>query len=63
MAGVYRETIQSVLCDEQITEVESFKLAAKEWGKKATKSKATARKALMDLGIIDQNGELTKHYK
>mgnify|MGYP003626535996 CR=1 FL=1 len=43
-------------------DVERFQKAADAWGKKATKSKATARKTLVRLGMLTPSGKLTKRY-
>jgi hypothetical protein len=39
--------------------VEEMKL----WSKKVCATPETARKALMDIGIIDKNGNLTEPYR
>lgn len=43
-------------------DVERFRKAADAWGKKATKSKASARATLMRLGMLTPGGKLTKRY-
>jgi|AP95_1055475.scaffolds.fasta_scaffold217782_1 hypothetical protein len=43
--------------------VKEFDRAAKAWGKEATKSQATARQTLVDLGIYTKSGKLSKNYQ
>lgn len=44
------------------TDVEQFRKAAKAWEKNATKSKASARTALVRLGMLTRDGKLSKTY-
>jgi hypothetical protein len=43
--------------------VESFRKAAAEFLKKATRSKQSAMKALVESGIYTKSGKLTKNYR
>jgi hypothetical protein len=43
--------------------VADHRKAAREVLKKVTRSRAAARKYLIDLGVIDKRGGLTKHYR
>ena len=40
-----------------------FKKIAREWGRKAGRTKETARAKLRELGIIRKDGSLTKKYR
>lgn len=41
----------------------SFRIAAKEYVAANTTSKSSARKKLMELGLVDSSGKPTKHYR
>lgn len=43
--------------------VEHFRKVVAEWAKEAMRSKASARKAMIDSGIWDESGKLTKTYR
>jgi hypothetical protein len=43
--------------------VERFREAAAEFTKEATRSKESARKALVEAGIYTKSGKLTKNYR
>lgn len=43
-------------------DVERFRKAAEAWGKKATKSKKSAKNTLVRLGMLTASGKLTKRY-
>lgn len=43
--------------------LKDFKEAAAAYTEKACKTKNSARKALVDSGIYDEEGNLTEHYR
>jgi hypothetical protein len=43
--------------------VEHFRKVVAEFGKKHTRSRAAARKVLIETGIWDKSGRLTKTYR
>jgi len=43
--------------------VEHFRKVVADWAKKAMRSKASARKAMIESGIWDKSGRLTKTYR
>lgn len=43
-------------------EVERFRKAAEAYSKRVLRSRETARKALVELGIYTKSGKLTRHY-
>lgn len=43
-------------------DVERFRKVAEAWGKKATKSKKSARDTLVRIGMLTASGKLTKRY-
>lgn len=43
--------------------VEHFRKVVTEWAKDAMRSKASARKAMIESGIWDESGKLTKTYR
>ena len=43
--------------------VAHFRKVVAEWAKKAMRSKASARKAMIESGIWDKSGRLTKTYR
>ena len=43
-------------------DIERFRKAAEAWGKKATRSKKSAKDTLVRLGMLTANGKLTKRY-
>ena len=43
-------------------EVKKMVKEMKEWGNKIAETPESARKALLEMGIINKNGKLTKNY-
>jgi len=43
--------------------VEHFRKVVDEWAKEVMRTKASARKALIESGIWDKSGKLTKSYR
>lgn len=43
-------------------DADRFKKSASAWGRKVTKTKKTAKNALISLGISTESGRLTKKY-
>jgi hypothetical protein len=60
---VKRRTVAPVSIDFNSPEaLERFREAAKAFTKRATRTRASARKVLIDEGIYTRSGKLTKHY-
>lgn len=59
-----KPTANSGFADLNTSEaVEHFREVAAAFAKKAMRSRATARKVLIDAGIYDKSGKLTKTYR
>ena len=44
-------------------DADRFSKQAKAWGRKVTRTKAEAKKTLVDLGIYTKDGKLSKNYR
>jgi hypothetical protein len=64
MNGKAKRPVAKVPADLTSREaVEHFRKSAEEFTKKATRSKESAMKVLVESGIYNESGELSKNYR
>ncbi|MGB5093066.1 MAG: hypothetical protein WBN97_07130 [Parvibaculum sp.] len=61
-APTLNRTASGKIATNKDKDVEQFRKAATTWEKNATRSKASARMALVRLGMLTSDGKLSKTY-
>jgi len=62
LADMLQCPVRCIMVTMSEKEVVNMVKDMKAWGKKIAATPETARKALLEMGIIDKNGKLSKNY-